>query len=896
MPTLTTTVWCRACGARAEQDDKWCGRCGVALEPPYPGSTRIGRVVAVKGRLGHRNGVVLQQSAADVRILVKGEEIVEMPLDEFDSATTVDVPGPAVGGAAGRLWKALQAQQAGALRAKWNPEAVAAAALQHATLSVGARRAAALDALSLGSQEVLASLGLSTQETCWYQARASAAAGDTPALLAWLEGLPAQGYAHRVGLLLGRVADLLRDGSLGIRAAAQLAPFAAADLDAQALHAALAAPGTTDPIAALVPFALAVEGGDGPLAGWASAIADLRPPAAPFPDSMLTAWGLDTYLRVSTGADCAAKVDVLRVLPTVLLDEMIDRRAIPPELASQPGWNPSRVAYLRCRLDPGEASAAELKEAEFTAELARRYYLAGNSAELAALPADDPAVRHYTALATWRSGVGKADLEGLRPPARAVLNQVAEMRAAVQSGQEAVLPADVAADPTCWPLLWRSAIQGLLRLPGELAGQYPRFADWLHLCGIQRLLFESRWAEAITAGQALATRTALEVTSDEALNMVAYCQFQHGQPMTALQTLDEALGGRYTTGLLVNASVVAATQGSEAALPYLARITRSERDQAVRSGAFQRAIDLWMQDAESPDYPEALRPLVREALALPQSDEFHLKLLRLADMQDTAWLAGDATVRSDGAEQAEAARYRRTWARAKTDGCKEDLSDVAKMLGILAKRPSPPAWVQQELYQFVKLLDNTVHTDFGEALGLVPTIEALLSAGVLELREQLVFAAQAAAHTAVYLSKHDGCVSRDYEQRMLFDTVRTYKQRQSELAEAEQEYVGSELTKCVVITARAVALSVMSEWDNCTTRFNALVQRARVDYENRYVIARLKRDILDDELDPLVRRLRAYLNLMGDVPLNDMGREVQPLLSNIINDWSAEIARLRPNL
>ncbi len=896
MSAMTATAWCRACGAQAGQEDKWCGRCGVALEAPNPGSVRIGRVVAVKGRLGHRNGISLQESPADVRILVKGDETVEMPLAEFDAASAVDVPGPAVGGAAGRLWKALRAQQGGVLRARWNPEAVTAAALAHATLTIGARRAAALDALALGSQEVVAALGLSAQETCWYQARAAAAAGDTPALLAWLERLPAQGYALRVALLLGRVADLLRDGSLGGRAAAQLAPFAAADLDARALHAALAAPGTADTIAPLVPFALAVDGADGPLSGWASAIADLRHPAAPFPDSMLTAQALGAYLRVSAGADCAAKADVLRLVPTVLLDEMIELGAIPPELASQPGWQAASAAYLRCRLNPGEASAADLREAGFTAELARRYYLAGNSAELAALPADDATVRHYRALATWRSGVDQAGLEELRPSARAVLSQVTAVRAAVQSGQEAVLSADLAADPTCWPLLWRSAIQGSLRLPGELAGGYPRFADWLDLCGIQRLLFESRWAEAIAAGQALAARTALEVTSDESLNMVAYGQFEQGQPMTALQTLDEALGGRYTTGLLVNASVVAASQGSVAALPYLTRITRSEPDQAVRSGAFQRAVDLWLQDDQSPEYPEGLRSTVREALALPQRDEFHRTLLRLADMHDTAWLAGDATVRSEGPGQADAERYRRTWARAKTDGRKEDLSDVARLLGVLAKRPSPDAWVQQELYEFVKLLDDTVHTDFGEALGLVPTMEALLSAWVLELRYQLVFAAQAAAHTAVYLSEHDGCVARDYEQRMLFDTVRRYKQRQSELSEDEQEYVTSELTKCAAVTARAVTLSVMREWDRATGRFNALVERARVDYQNRYVITRMRRDILEDELDPLVRRLRTYLQLMGELPLNDMGREIQPLLSNIVNEWSAEIARLRPTL
>lgn len=895
MSVVTATAWCRACGAQANDDAGRCAQCAAPLEPPDPGPDRIGRVVPVKGRLGSRNGIALGFSAAAAQVLVKGDETVEMPLADFDAASEVAVPGQQVGGAAGRLWKALRAQQAGTLRAKWDPQVVASAALRHATATVGSRRAAAIDAVGLGIHEVLSSLGLPESEICWYLARTCAASGDTLALLGWLDRLPGQGYAARVALLLGRTADLLRDNALAARAAAQVAQFTA-DLDARALHAALAKPGTADVLSPLVPFAVAAEGADGWLAEWASAIVELRHPAPPFPDGLPVSAALDAYLRARPGTETAAKVDVLRLMPVTLLDHMIDQGTIPPALAAQPGWPAANVAYLRCRLTPGRVTVEELRAAGFTAELARRHYLAADTGALAALPQEDPAVRHYRALATWRAVAGEPELEGLRPQARLVLGQVASLRAALLSGAEAVVPAEVAADPTCWPLLWRGALQGSLRLPAELAARYPRFADWLDLCGVQRLLFAGRWAEAVTAGRAIAARTALEVTSDEALNMVAFAQFQQGQQVTALQTLEDALGGRYTTGLLVNASVVAASEGSVAALPYLMRITRTEPDQAVRSGAYQRAVDLWMQDAASPEYPEELRALVREALAVPQADDFHRKLLRLADHQDTGWLAGDATIRSENPAQAGAERYRRTWSKAKTDGCSEDLSDVAKVLGEVVKAQPDAEWARQELNQFVKDLDEAVHTEFGKAIGLVPAIEALLAAGVLDLQYRLIFAAQAVGHLSVYLNENGGCVTADYEQRMLFTAVREFKRRQTELTEDHREWVSEELAKCAIISGRAVALALIRDWDSATDRFNALVQRQRVDYQNQLVIRRMKRDLVDDELDPMTARLRGYLALMDELPPNDTTREVKPVITSMVTDWSAEIARLRPGL
>lgn len=892
MSTLTIAAWCRACGADDGGGPAVCVHCGLPLDLPAPGQARAGLVVEVKGRLGSRNGIVLREAAGTLEILTKGDSPVSMTLEQFDAAAGVSVPGPEVIGAAGRLWRAMGAQASGAVRAKWRPEVVAAAALAHATASTGSRRAAAIDALALGFADAVPRLGLAEPETCWYLALAAARAGKAADVIGFLERLPAGGYAGRVAMLLRCASELLADAALAARAAALLEPFTAADLDARALRAALAVPGTADVIEPLVAFAVAAENGDGPLAEGASSIARLELPGTAFPAAVPTARALAAYLAGRSGAAIDAGADVLGRLPVVLIDELIDLRAVAAELARQPGWAAASGAYIRCRLDPGGAAASDLLEAGFTAELARRRYLAADSDGLRELPGDDPDVRHYGALAAWAASGREPEPEALRPAARQLLNQVSALLAAVKSGGDATVPGALASDPTCWPLLWDAALQGALRLPDPLAESYPRFADWLDLVGLQRHVFGSRWTEVAALGQALAARTAIEATSDEALNMVAFADFQLGGADKALGLLDTALGGRYTTGLLVNASVVAAAKGSVAGLPYLAQIARTERDPAVRSGAVQRAIELWAQDAASPEYPQTLRELVREALAVPQADEFHHTLLTVADSRDPDWLAASAGVRADGADQQADLRYRQTWARARTAGYPETLESVARVLTGLAAAKPPPRWAAAELARFIESINEAIHTTFGEAVHLGPVIEVLLAAEVLDPRRQLVLAAQAGAHEAVARADSGGSIRPEIEQRLIFDTVRRYLERRPQMSEAEREYVGEELSRCVAMAANAMGKAAEREIDTRMKRWNELVRREQYEPQNRNVILRLQRDVLD-EMEAFATRVRAYLNSMRDLPLSEAGQSVQSGLSAVLSQWSAEIGRLR---
>lgn len=89
------------------------------------------------------------------------------------------------------------------------------------------------------------------------------------------------------------------------------------------------------------------------------------------------------------------------------------------------------------------------------------------------------------------------------------------------------------------------------------------------------IVLGSQWDAALAAGNDLAGRAGLPAIRAEALNIAAFCQCRLGDVAAALRTLGAALDGGPAvspseTGLLINASVMAAAAGSPAAMPYLA--------------------------------------------------------------------------------------------------------------------------------------------------------------------------------------------------------------------------------------------------------------------------------------------------------------------------------------
>ncbi|WP_344077110.1 hypothetical protein [Luedemannella helvata] len=845
-------------------------------------------------RLLPKTGVVVDERPDAVSVLGKGGTVTLVPPAQLDAFPQVIVPSPPVFGAAGRLWAVSLARQSGAVKGGWAVDTVDAAAMTWASSSLGARRAAALDLIALGLGTRAAELQLSASELTWYRSWHAAAAGDLHTLVSCLESLPPDGYAARVLLLARLAAPLQADPALAQRACVLLRPFVATSTDAEALHAALRNAPAANTIELTQSFAGLVERAGAMAAGTLTAVPSAisgsqRLPALP-PIPVPALRSLDAYLAGMAGMSLNAAVPFLAALPAELLDELIDRGALTRLPAGGGPLPASLTAYVRARTEPGSASVEELQAIGFTAERARRAFLAGDDATLRELPADDPDARHYRALREFVRTGHITDPDALRPDARAVLQLVERLRE--EPGE---IPDEIAADASCWPLLRDPALRGDLVIGAEQRAKYPELGAWIDLCQLQRLVFEARWGEVIAAGRRLVHTTRLERVSDEAQNMVAYAEWQQGSAGEALRVLNEALSGQFTNGLVVNAALVAAEQGCLPALPYLTQAMRLATDPRVRQGAVSRAVSLWLADDTVPDYPEPLALLVREALAQPQADDdFYATILNVLAAHDHDWLA-KGTLRPHEATQQDALRYFITKARMITDGYDDQIEDVARVLANLWKATPHPPWLERERTWIAGLLMEVVHTEFGKAAGVAGTIDVLIDGGVLTLKEELVLGIQAGAHVCFRISDDGNEIAEHAEQQLIFERARRFRARQGELTDAERTYVAGETARCVCMAMLAFAISAERAWQAFAEQWDQLVQRERWDHQNRYAIVQLERRALD-EFERYIVRCRAYLNALRDFTLDEPLVEQRDLVAARANEWATETARLRSML
>ncbi|MEV6527254.1 hypothetical protein AB0M43_35525 [Longispora sp. NPDC051575] len=824
-----------------------------------------------------------------VWVLAKGEEPTAVPIAEFDQLRVCEVPGPPVLGAAGRLWRANNARQSTGVKGSWPEYTAEVAAARFTGVTLGRRRAAAIDAIALDRPAPPGQPALTSSELDWYQACVDAA-GPLSTLLDRLARLPAARYPSRVALLLRRAGDLMADREQADRARTLLEPFVEDDPDARALYMALAAEPVPFTAAFVKDFTRGLGGSPYPeaLAAVGAAIADgIRPAAFP-PGRAPSVRALDAWLAGMAGSGLDGAVDVLGPLSPDLLDDLVDTGALTRMPAGSTPWSPTVAGYLRCRLEPGTAPPDDLTAAGFHSELARRYFLAGADERLSALP-DGPKVRHYRALHAQRTGAPH-EAEDLEPVARKLVAAVARLR---EPGTEARdLPEVVAADPSSWALLSEAGLRGHLRLDADLRLRYPACAAWLDLCEVQRLVFDGSWPEAAAAGRALVTSGADEAVLDEARNMVAFVEWQLGRPTVAIRELEQALAGQYNAGLLVNAALVAAEVSTRSAYPHLAAMTRFAEDPQVRKGAIIRALGLWLADDTAEEYPPEVADMVRRALGAPLADdEFHRSLLLTSVFHDTAWLS-DGPVAASGTDQSAALAYFRLRARAIQPERKEDFADVARMLATLWARSPRPDWVRDQRDWLRDLIDRLVHRKFGEAPGVTGMVEALVAGKLLELRDELIFTAQAGAHVAAALGNDGDALSSDVEHRLLFGPVRQYWARLTDLDTDDVEPVGEEIGRCVVMSGLAMAVFTEQVFEKVCQRWNELIAQERWDVQNRPYLRQNRVKALD-LLDTWIGRCRGYLTAAERLPLS---QDIQAIRDNIqknIRDWATESRRLR---
>ena len=318
-----------------------------------------------------------------------------------------------------------------------------------------------------------------------------------------------------------------------------------------------------------------------------------------------------------------------------------------------------------------------------------------------------------TAPCTTYVDSGRLREDDLRPATRAVV-RLTDAIAIGFAGRRSV-PAEVAADPTTWPRLWRNAVLGKLYPAERVRERHPEFARWLDLCGAYPALRAGRWPDALAIAERVAAGAGDPRLRAEAHNLAGYALWQLGR-------IDDALGELGGAGLAVNAVIVATSaRGTAAALPHLAEVIRRAADDGLRRTAVRKAADFGERTGQIP--PET----VRAALALDLRGEVHQRLLALAARHDRAWLAS-APLRARRRDN----RYYQARAGYQQEPSTVGLTEVAAALGAFGTGPNRPAWVAAENRWLMAVLAGPP-----EAVDPLPAVEELNQAGVLALADRI---------------------------------------------------------------------------------------------------------------------------------------------------------------
>jgi len=712
--------------------------------------------------------------------------------------------------------------------------------------SLGARRAAAIE-LAAGPGGDLGGLGLTGSETAWYVARGAALRGDVRELLRCLEGLPAGGYPGLVELLLHRFAEISGDPEHAARAVALLVPFGDGVLEARAMRVALDAAPSRAALVVLKPYARLAGAAHEPVA---ATVAHRRRLPARATDRLGPAVRVLDACVGGLAGEPVADPAVLDELPPAVLDELIRTGAITaavvPDDAEDPdddtggGDGPgAAVAFLRYRLAPEAVDDRVLRAAGLHAELARRAYLADDAGQLRSLPDADAGVRHYRALLTYHRS-GRIDKDDLRPEALATILAADELGPPFIGTRPA--SATVAADPSCWPALRANALDEKIRIGEETRIGYPRFALWLDLCALHRPLREGRWGDAEQDARRIAAAgDASPSTRAEALNVLAYAQWQLRRPEEALRSLDGALAVRPSAGLAINAALIAADDGA-AALPYLARAMRHARTPDTRRAVLAQAIDLWRADARVDGYPPDLGAMVRAELAVPRpDDDYHRELLLLALRHDRAWLA-QASLRMLAAGndlQAVTVRYHRGRAGLEADLTASGLYQCADALAVLCRPAPAPDWVLAERDWLVGRLWAALRTDFARVGDFGPAVIALAGADVLDLAERLRLSAATGAYLADAARQRHRAMFPESERKLLFEPAELFRRSYHGLSGEDRQQIGDAFAVAMPKALLSVTLAARERAG--TPQYEPLRQRCRTYVELAESLARLGR-------------------------------------------------------
>lgn len=881
MTLSLTTEWCRACG-RGSGPGTTCPHCSTPLDRPGPARSRVGLVFEQRRRLrSTRRALCIADSGAELVLHWSPKETGPVPAEGAEPVELI----PSRLSPAGRLLFATRDLDREVSR-EWDL-GVVQPLIGPASEGTAALRALADDALELGWTDVFDWIGLPVTEKAWLRAHAAASAGRSDQLLEHLTALPADAYAAKVALLRPFVPVLAEAPDTWLPL---LSSWAAAGVpDAAELRSLVAgdwAEGARAGAALLTSGGL--EDWGRAWAGAVEAVAAARPTPPPGPG--WPAWSAAAlYVQGRAGTPLDGVVTELAELPRGLLDDLVDARALTPEV--DPAGVPyETAAHVLARVRPEALDDTALAAVQHTAEQARRRFLAGDERGLAQLP-DDADVRHYRALEQVRRG-GEPDAGRLRPETVTALSGAVEGRSAVQSGAADLPPRAVLDDPTLWPLFGDLAREGRIQAGPVQRAQYPEFARWCDLQRMLGLVWEGRFADAERLGRSLVDDLADERVADEALNLTAFALHQQGRDTEALRYLERAISGSYTEALLVNTGIVASLVDPATAARYLGLLVRDAPTGELRRAAMLRAVGVWDdQPSGTPFPPDLVGPLqdvLTEACPLPEYQRL-LRAARAAAPEVVLALPEPA------GEQAGLLALHRARVRfSKDPDYLQD--DLAGDFIAVHRRFGRPEWFDSEWGALVEGFRAATFVEFGEGYGSAVFWDTVHTTApeLLTTFERLLLVPQAGAHMSVaFNERKKSWLTDEALVKFFFRPVEDLLGGRTGLDAEQVEPLVDNLAKCLVVAGFSYLEATR---ETRADEYNEATERARWDTQNRPALRRLREQALDgsavalEQLDRVLDRLRR-------LPVTDeRRRSARAALTEQVEDWRREVIDLRSRL
>lgn len=821
------SAFCRSCG-RDHQQVTICPSCGWTTTPlPTAWSGAVGRLFTVRRGLRRRTAVQLGEEGPDAIVLVEGGSVERMSISDLPAELVP--PAGLLDGArspAGRLVFLAAAVASGA-RYSFDPGLLCDAAVAAARDQV-AMRLLTVDAIAAGRPELVGRVPLSPSERAWALAVQVAEAGDGARLVACLRDLPADRYRRKLVLLL-RVAPALIASDVDLTVVgAHLRPFADEPL-AGVLHRA---------------FRLSDGGAQGAVADarWLASATTIPPEvremieqAAPVVTSgdrvavPPTVGRLGHHVRV-LGARrrvglAVQPADLARV-PTPIADDLVDAGALDEALVTSASLSDEARTYLRARTVPGALSDAEVAAVGHVDEQARRTFPLPDFTELEAL-GDTLHLRHFRALALLRlNRRADVDLDHVRVDERTAVQRLLRLLDAVDGDGDVAdeLDDELLDDRTVWPVIVGIAGPDAIEPDDALARRFPAFCEWLALHLAREQLFLGDWAAAERAADTCLSLAQAEVVRDEALNLKACGLHHQGDDVGAIEALEEAIAGGYSTAHLANMGVVAAELRPDLAATYLGRLVREAPTTAMKVNAGLRAVGIWAtSDAASwqqsdgasslPDViRDPLRSLVAGAIGL---DDFRA-FAALLSMKDSAWFGDPAHVAASPHRASLDARYYQARARR--------LDEAVQVMAEPIRTGTAPDWLVSERDSLRDAVIEVVLENINEpdnALGAVAL--TMQQQGVLDGEyDAVLFGAVGIASVTYHLS-----VAGEEIADHVVSQLHQIRQRFSQLEADQRERVAAP----VELATRRVAINRMlardRELEAAARTINQIVDRAR---------------------------------------------------------------------